>query len=66
MNLVRSSPFREIVDPPFDKRVLQWVLDVYHGLRVCVSMPEPGETWEERILDEGAYCDASQVHVPRL
>ena len=28
---------------------------------VCVSMPEPGETWEERILDEGAYCEPPQT-----
>ena len=41
-------------------------LSTCHGLRVCVSIPEPGETWEERIFDDGAYCDASQVCVPRL
>ena len=23
-------------------------LDACHGLRVCVSIPEPGETWEEK------------------
>ena len=26
-----------------------------------MSMPEPGETWKERIPDEGSFCDASQV-----
>ena len=50
----------------FDKQSLQWALDACHGLRICVSMPEPGETWEERILDDGAYCDASKVRLPRL
>ena len=38
----------------------------WHGFRVFMSMPEPGERWEERVLDEGAYCDASQVRVPCL
>ena len=50
----------------FDEQGLQWALDVCHGLRVCVSMPEPVEIWEKRILDEGAHNDASQVCVSRL
>ena len=50
----------------FDEQSFQWALNACHGLRVCVSMPEPGETWEERIHDEGAYCEASQVRVPRV
>ena len=35
---------------------------------VCVSACrcQNQETWEEMILDDGAYCDASQVRVPRL
>ena len=50
----------------FDEQSLQWALDVCHSLRVCMSIPEPGETWEEMILDEGAYFDNSQVRVPHL
>ena len=33
------------------------------GLSIGVLMPEPGE---ETILDEGSFCDASQVHIRHL
>ena len=49
----------------FNEQSLQWALDACHSLHVCVSMPEPREMWEERILGDGAYCH-SQVRVPRL
>ena len=42
----------------FNEGYLQWALDMCRSLRVCMSMPEPGEVWEQRILNEGSMCDA--------
>ena len=42
-------------------KIFSGLLDAYHGLPVCMLIPEPVKMWEERMLDDGFFCYNSQV-----